>query len=37
MIGRVISHVIDEAVLRIRDGSITDVVYDPNAARLVEQ
>lgn len=27
--------VIDEAVQRIRDGSITDVVYDPNAARLV--
>ncbi len=28
-------HVIDEAVQRIRDGSITDVVYDPNTARLV--
>ena len=27
--------VIDEAVQRIRDGSITDVVYDPNAAWLV--
>ncbi|MDQ2841911.1 MAG: GIY-YIG nuclease family protein [Acidobacteriota bacterium] len=29
-------HVIDEAVQRIRDGSITDVVYDPKSARLVE-
>ena len=28
-------HVIDEAVQRIRDGSIIDVVYDPKAARLV--
>ena len=28
-------HVIDEAVRRIRDGSITDVVYDPQTARLV--
>ncbi len=28
-------HVIDEAVERIRDGSITDVVYDARAARLV--
>ena len=28
-------HVIDEAVQRIRDGSITDVVYDPKSARLV--
>lgn len=28
-------HVIDEAVQRIRDGSITEVVYDPEAARLV--
>ena len=28
-------HVIDEAVERIRDGSITDVVYDPHSARLV--
>ena len=27
--------VIDEAVERIRDGSITDVVYDPMTARLV--
>ncbi len=28
-------HVIDEAVERIRDGSITDVVYDPKTAMLV--
>jgi hypothetical protein len=28
-------HVIDEAVERIRDGSITDVVYDPKTAWLV--
>ena len=28
-------HVIDEAVKRIRDGSITDVMYDPNKAQLV--
>jgi hypothetical protein len=28
-------HVIDEAVQRIRDGSITDVAYDPKNARLV--
>jgi hypothetical protein len=28
-------HVIDEAVRRIRDGSIIDVVYDPKTARLV--
>lgn len=28
-------HVIDEVVQRIRDGSITDVVYDPKTARLV--
>ncbi len=27
--------VIDEAVQRIRDGSITEVVYDPKTARLV--
>ena len=27
--------VIDEAVQRIRDGSIADVVYDPKSARLV--
>ena len=28
-------HVIDEAVQRIRDGSITEVIYDPKTARLV--
>jgi len=28
-------HLIDEAVLRIRDGSITEVIYDPKTARLV--
>jgi hypothetical protein len=28
-------HVIDEAVQRIRDGSITEVVYDPKTAQLV--
>lgn len=28
-------HLIDEAVQRILDGSITDVVYDPKTARLV--
>ncbi len=28
-------HAIDEAVLRIRDGSIADVVYDPKSAKLV--
>nr|WP_315418645.1 GIY-YIG nuclease family protein [uncultured Pseudomonas sp.] len=28
-------HVIDEAVERIRDGSVTDVAYDPQTARLV--
>ncbi|PPQ35337.1 T5orf172 domain-containing protein [Rhodoblastus acidophilus] len=28
-------HVIDEAVQRIRDGSISGMVYDPNTARLV--
>ncbi|MDQ0189870.1 GIY-YIG nuclease family protein [Alicyclobacillus cycloheptanicus] len=28
-------HVIDEAVRRIRDGSITNVVYDPGTAGLV--
>ena len=28
-------HVIDEAVQRIRDGSITNVVYAPDTARLV--
>ncbi|MFV3372369.1 GIY-YIG nuclease family protein [Pseudomonas sp. NY15435] len=30
-------HVIDEAVGRIRDGSITGVMYDPQSARLVQQ
>jgi len=30
-------HVIDEAVARIRDGSITDVIYDPPTARLIHQ
>ena len=30
-------HVIDEAVQRIRDGSITEVVYDPRSARLISQ
>lgn len=30
-------HVIDEAVQRLRDGSITSVIYDPKAARLVDQ
>lgn len=29
-------HVIDEAVQRIRDGSITEVVYDPKTARLID-
>jgi len=28
-------HVIDEAVQRIRDGSITEVVYDPKTAQLL--
>ncbi|WP_415771672.1 GIY-YIG nuclease family protein [Pseudomonas sp. LB3P38] len=28
-------HVIDEAVERIRNGSITEVIYDPQTARLV--
>lgn len=28
-------HVIDEAVQRIRDGSISDVVYEPKTAKLV--
>jgi hypothetical protein len=28
-------HVIDEAVQRIRDGSITEFIYDPQTARLV--
>ncbi len=30
-------HVINEAVERIRDGSITDVAYDPKTACLVSQ
>lgn len=30
-------HVIDEAVQCIRDGSITDVLYDPKTAQLVDQ
>lgn len=29
--------VIDEAVERLRDGSITEVVYDPGSARLVKR
>ena len=28
-------HVIDEAVERVRDGSITNFAYDPQTARLV--
>ena len=28
---------IDEAVNRIKDGTITDYVYSPNTARLVER
>lgn len=28
--------VIDEAVSRVRDGSITDYIYDPKSARLVQ-
>ena len=27
-------HVIDEAVERVRDGTITELVYDPQTARL---
>jgi hypothetical protein len=30
-------HVIDEAVQHIRDGSITDVIYDPKTASLVKK
>lgn len=30
-------HVIDEAVQRIRDGSITEVIYDPKTAHFVRQ
>lgn len=29
-------HVIDETVQHIRDGSITNLVYDPKSARLIE-
>ena len=29
-------HVIDEAVARMRDGSITALAYDPKTARLVD-
>lgn len=29
-------HVVDEAVRRIQDGSITEMVYDPKSARLVK-
>ena len=29
-------HVVDEAVQRIRDGSITNVIYDPASATLIE-
>ncbi|MGG4170119.1 GIY-YIG nuclease family protein [Rossellomorea vietnamensis] len=29
-------HVIDEAVCRIQDGSITNMIYDPESASLVE-
>ena len=28
--------IIDEAVARIKDGSITGYIYDPNAAKLVK-
>lgn len=28
--------VVDEAVKRIKDGSFTDYVYDPQAAQLVK-
>jgi len=30
-------HVIDEAVKRIQDGTITDYVYDPSQAALVRR
>jgi hypothetical protein len=30
-------HVIDEAVQCIRDGSITNVIYDPTSATLVKR
>ncbi len=29
--------VVDEAVKRIKDGTITDYIYDPNQARLVRR
>lgn len=29
-------HVIDEAVQRIRDGSVTEVIYDPKTASLIK-
>lgn len=29
--------VIDEAVERIKDGTITNFIYDPKSARLVER
>lgn len=29
--------VVDDAVERIKDGTITDYIYDPAAARLVQQ
>jgi hypothetical protein len=28
-------HVVDEVVARIRDGSLTDVIYDPKTAKLI--
>ena len=30
-------YVIDEVVERIRNGSITNVIYDPQSARLIEK
>lgn len=30
-------HVIDEAVQRIRDGSITEMIYEPQTARLISR
>jgi hypothetical protein len=30
-------HVIDEAIKRIQDGTITDYVYDPSRAALVRR
>jgi hypothetical protein len=29
--------IVNEAVERIKDGTITNVVYDPKSARLVEE